>query len=94
VKAHCGCGARGAAPLVAESDAPNGYLAVHENTRLVIVDPTLTSVKFVRTSDCRGGRARLSVRTDLPLDTTGTIGARLADATGQRLRQRGILSGR
>jgi hypothetical protein len=68
--------------LVVESDAPNGYLAVHENARLVLVDPTLTSVKFVRTSDFRGGRARLSVRTDLPLESTGTIGARLTDATG------------
>jgi hypothetical protein len=68
--------------LVVESDAPNGYLAVHENARLVLVDPTLTSVRFLRTSDFRGGRARLSVRTDLPLESTGTIGARLTDATG------------
>jgi hypothetical protein len=68
--------------LVVESDAPNGYLAVHENARLVLVDPTLTSVRFLRTSDFRGGRARLSVRTDLPLKSTGTIGARLTDATG------------
>jgi hypothetical protein len=68
--------------LVVESDAPNGYLAVHENARLVLVDPTLTSVRFLRTSDFRAGRARLSVRTDLPLESTGTIGARLTDATG------------
>ncbi len=38
-------------------------------------------MKFVRTSDFRG-RARLSVRTDLPLDSIGTIGARLTDAAG------------
>ena len=68
--------------IVVESDAPNGYLAVHENARLVLVDPTLNSVRFLRTSDFRGGRARLSVRTDLPLESTGTIGARLTDATG------------
>jgi hypothetical protein len=68
--------------LVVESDAPNGYLAVHENARLVLVDPTLTSVRFLRTSDFRAGRARLSVRTDLPIESTGTIGARLTDATG------------
>jgi hypothetical protein len=68
--------------LVVESDAHNGYLAVHENARLVLVDPTLTSVRFLRTSDFRGGRARLSVRTDLPLESTGTMGARLTDATG------------
>jgi hypothetical protein len=68
--------------LVVESDAPNGYLAVHENARLVLVDPTLSSVRFLHTSDFRGGRARLTVRTDLPTASTGTIGARLTDATG------------
>jgi hypothetical protein len=68
--------------LVVESDAPNGYLAVHENARLVLVDPTLGGVRFLRTSDFRGGRARLWVHTDLPLESTGIVGARLTDAAG------------
>jgi hypothetical protein len=68
--------------IIVESDAPDGYLAVHEHARLVLVDRTLTSVTFVRTSDFRGGRARLTVRTDLPVQSTGLIGVRLTDALG------------
>jgi hypothetical protein len=65
-----------------ESDAPDGYLAVHELARLVAVDPTLQSFEFVRASDFRGGRARISVRTALPAESVGTLVVRLSDAEG------------
>jgi hypothetical protein len=71
--------------LVVESDAPDGYLAVHEDARLVVVDPTITSVAFVRASDFRGGRARLTVRTDLATGSAGSLGVRLTDAVGRVL---------
>ncbi len=66
-----------------ESDAPDGYLSLHENARLVVVDPTLTNVTFVRASDFRGGRARLTVRTAVPTGTIGELAVRLADAEGR-----------
>jgi hypothetical protein len=66
-----------------ESDAPDGYLSLHENARLVVVDPTLTSIAFVRASDFRGGRARLTVRTALPAGSCGELAVRLADAEGR-----------
>lgn len=68
-----------------ESDAPDGYLAVHQNARLVLVDPTIHSVTFIQASDFRGGRARLSVRTNLPIGGTGSLGVRLTDAGGSVL---------
>jgi hypothetical protein len=68
--------------VTVESDAPDAYLAVHESARLVMVDPTLTSFTFVRSSDFRGGRARLTLRTELPAASTGTLIARLTDAHG------------
>lgn len=71
--------------IVVESDAPDGYLAVHENARLVVVDPTITSVAFVRASDFRGGRARLTVRTNLATGTAGSLAVRLTDAAGRVL---------
>jgi hypothetical protein len=66
-----------------ESDAPDGYLSLYENARLVVVDPTLTSITFVRASDFRGGRARLTVRTALPTGSSGELAVRLADAEGR-----------
>jgi hypothetical protein len=71
--------------VTVESDAPDGYLAVHENARLVTVDPALSNVTFLRATDFRGGRARLTVRTNLPPGSTGTLGARLTDAVGSVL---------
>jgi len=69
--------------VTVESDAPDGYLAVHEQARLVLVDPTLSSLTLVRTSDFRGGRARLTVRTTLPAGGAGVLGVRLTDAVDQ-----------
>jgi hypothetical protein len=46
----------------------------------VVVDPTLTSISFVRASDFRGGRARLTVRTALPAGSSGEFAVRLANA--------------
>src|SRR5664279_3914651 len=59
-----------------ESDAPDGYLSLYENARLVVVDPTLTSITFVRASDFRAGRARLTLRTALPTGSSGEFAVR------------------
>jgi hypothetical protein len=68
--------------IALESDAPDAYLALHEEARIVLVPQPLSSLEMLRASDFRGGRARIAARV---LDAPGAAGnftVRLTDAAG------------
>jgi hypothetical protein len=67
--------------LILESDAPDGFLARHPTARLVLApDPPV--VAFVRATDFRGGRARVTVRAEGAPGVAGTLAARLTIGPG------------
>ena len=67
--------------LVLESDAPDGYLARQPTARLVLApDPPVVS--FVRATDFRGGRARVTVRAEGAVGSAGMLAARLTVGSG------------
>jgi hypothetical protein len=71
--------------IAVESDAPDGYFSRYPGTRVVVVPSPPESVAFVRASDFRGGRARLVVRAEGDVGTSGTLAARLTTVAGDVL---------
>lgn len=71
--------------IAIDSDAPDGYLTLHTNARLVLAIDPPEAAEFVRATDFRGGRARASARVLGAAGSEGSVTVRLTDAFGSVL---------
>ena len=70
------------ARVLIESDAPDGYVTRHAQAQIVAVAAPFESVEFVRATDFRGGRARVTVRGLGAAGDWGAVTVQLTDASG------------